>query len=194
MDNNNLDLDGQTAPESTRGLFDFPDSPSSAIRRSDWIDKRRSIELGPRGNNAKSFGVAQQQQQRSSGLHTVNEEDFYNQKQQRKYNRESISFQNQDDYHQLQQRDSYDSSTSSPLFQRKQRSSVAHFNNFPLSKRPDELDDTTSNRLSRADVLAETEAKLNGHNHAASTNRFSSSSNNRSFDDKQSPTAARLLQ
>lgn len=25
MDNNNLDLDGQTAPESTRGLFDFPD-------------------------------------------------------------------------------------------------------------------------------------------------------------------------
>ncbi|KAL7332915.1 hypothetical protein PS15p_201892 [Mucor circinelloides] len=186
MDNNNLDLDGQTAPESTRGLFDFPDSPSSAIRRSDWIDKRRSIELGPRGNNAKSFGVAQQQQQRSSGLHTVNEEDFYNQKQQRKYNRESISFQNQDDYHQLQQRDSYDSSTSSTLFQRKQRSSVAHFNNFPLSKRPDELDDTTSNRLSRADVLAETEAKLNGHNHAASTNRFSSSSNNRSFDDKQS--------
>lgn len=142
--------------------------------------------MGPRGNNAKSFGVAQQQQQRSSGLHTVNEEDFYNQKQQRKYNRESISFQNQDDYHQLQQRDSYDSSTSSPLFQRKQRSSVAHFNNFPLSKRPDELDDTTSNRLSRADVLAETEAKLNGHNHAASTNRFSSSSNNRSFDDKQS--------
>lgn len=25
MDNSNLDLDGQTAPESTRGLFDSPD-------------------------------------------------------------------------------------------------------------------------------------------------------------------------
>lgn len=132
----------------------------------------------------------QQQQQRSSGLHTVNEEDFYSQRQQqqRKYNRESISFQNQDDYRQSQQRDSLDSSSdaSSPLFQRKQRSSVAHFNNFPLSKRPDELDDSP-NRLSRADVLAETEAKLNGHNHAATpTNRFSGGGNNRGYDDKQS--------
>lgn len=166
--------------------------------------------MGPRGNNnTKSFGVSnkppqqQLQQQRGSGLHTVNEEDFYNQRQQqqRNYHCESINFQNQDDYRQIQQTDSMDSSSSSPLFQRKQRSSVAHFNNFPSSKRSDEIDETP-NRLSRADVLAETEAKLNGHNKVTttttttttSTNRFSSSNGsiggkhsfeNRSFDDKQ---------
>jgi protein SSD1 len=67
---------------------------------------------------------------RNSGLHTVNEEGYYRQRD---------SFQ-QDDY------------------QRKQRSSVAHFNNFPIGKT---LDDNP-NQLSRADVLAETEAKLNG--------------------------------
>lgn len=63
------------------------------------------------------------------GLHTVNEEDYY-------------------------QRQSFQQ-TVTPLYQRKQRSSVTHFNNFPL-KVEDE-------QRSRADVLAETEAKLSGN-------------------------------
>jgi protein SSD1 len=120
-------------------------------------------------NQGKYFGKQQQQQQqqnRSSGLHTVNEEDYYN-NQRKSSNRDSIHFQQ--DY---RQRDSIDS----PLIQRKQRSSVAHFNNFPLTKRPDDFDDN-SNQLSRADVLAETEAKLNGHNKV--TNRFN---NGHTFD------------
>jgi exoribonuclease R len=104
----------------------------------------------------KSFAKQQQQQSpqqnRSSGLHTVNEEDY-----QKKNN---MQFQQRED---------------SPLIQRKQRSSVAHFNSFP-TKRLDDFEDNS--RLSRADVLAETEAKLNGHNNKAS-NRF----NGHAFED-----------
>lgn len=186
MDNNNnslLDLDGQTAPESTRGLFDFPENPSSSMRRSssDWMEKQKRLssncgDLGSRFSSTtskSSNNINKQQQQQQRGLHTVNEEDFHHQKQQQQQqrksmHRESFNFQQQNDYnnHQSQQqnqRDSIDttsSSNSSPLFQRKQRSSVAHFNSFPLPKRFDDIDE---NQRSRADVLAETEAKLSGH-------------------------------
>ncbi|GAA5817004.1 hypothetical protein MFLAVUS_010539 [Mucor flavus] len=130
---NNLDLEGQTAPESTRGFFGLPEN--TLVKRNDWIEKqRRSTDV----NSRTSKGLNPTQQR---GLHTVNEEDYYHHQQQ----------QQQKSFH----RDSIDST----LFQRKQRSSVTHFNNFPLSKRPD--DET---QRSRADVLAETEAKLSGHN------------------------------
>lgn len=79
---------------------------------------------------SKGFNNKQQR-----GLHTVNEEDYYQQQQRQSYQRESLT----------------------PLFQRKQRSSVTHFNNFPLVKVNDD------DERSRADVLAETEAKLSGH-------------------------------
>ena len=114
------------------------------MKRSDWTDKRSSIDLGSR--RSSSFNLNKQQR----GLHTVNEEDFYHQKQQHRK-----SFQSQEDYGRAM-----DASSSSPLFQRKQRSSVAHFNNFPLTKRFD--DNINENQRSRADVLAETEAKLSG--------------------------------
>lgn len=75
----------------------------------------------------------------------MNEEDYYHHQQQQQQQQQRKSFH----------RESIDST----LFQRKQRSSVTHFNNFPLSKR---VDDET--QRSREDVLAETEAKLSGHN------------------------------
>lgn len=104
-------------------------------------DKCRSIELTPRVHN-KSFVSSKQQSNRNSGLHTVNEEDLYHHQRQR----------NDIDANHL------DSTPS--IFQRKQRSSVAHFNSFPIGKSL--VADDSPNHLSRADVLAETEAKLNG--------------------------------
>lgn len=167
MNNSLLDLDGQTAPESTRGLFDLPEHPSSAMKRSDWMEKQKrpSSDLGVRSNkNGANYNSHLRQQQR--GLHTVNEEDFYShhkqQQQQQQQQKKSFNFQQQQQQQEeYQQRDALDSS-SSPLFQRKQRSSVAHFNSFPLSKR---FEDIEEEHKSRADVLAETEAKLSGgHN------------------------------
>lgn len=101
-------------------------------KRSDWSEKqRRPVSTDIR--TSKTFTKQQR------GLHTVNEEDYYQQQQRQSF-----------------QRDSFQRESLSPLYQRKQRSSVTHFNNFPLAKVDDD-------ERSRADVLAETEAKLSGH-------------------------------
>ncbi|OBZ85465.1 Virulence protein SSD1 [Choanephora cucurbitarum] len=65
---NYLDLNGQTAPESTRGLFDTPETFYS--KRNSWTDKRKSAEARSR--------VFSKQINRMSGLHTVNEEGQQN--------------------------------------------------------------------------------------------------------------------
>ncbi|KAI7896549.1 uncharacterized protein EV154DRAFT_455723 [Mucor mucedo] len=143
---NNLDLEGQTAPESTRGLFDFPENS----KRSDWIEKKRRPASSDM-RTSKTYSKGQR------GLHTVNEEDYYYQQQQQQ------SFG-----HQQQQRESI-----TPLYQRKQRSSVTHFNNFPpLIKSEDEP-------RSRADVLAETEAKLSGGRYETNHTRTQDKQNRR---------------
>ncbi|KAG2208146.1 hypothetical protein INT47_010508 [Mucor saturninus] len=143
---NNLDLEGQTAPESTRGLFDFPENS----KRSDWIEKKRRPASSDM-RTSKTYSKGQR------GLHTVNEEDYYYQQQQQQQ-----SFGHQ------QQRESI-----TPLYQRKQRSSVTHFNNFPpLIKSEDEP-------RSRADVLAETEAKLSGGRYESHNTRTQDKQNRR---------------
>ncbi|KAI7901823.1 uncharacterized protein BX663DRAFT_512534 [Cokeromyces recurvatus] len=158
--NHNLEFEGQTAPESTRGLFE------SEKRDIEWLDKRKTIELNPRGNKWLNKTVIQQQG-RNSGLQIVNEGNKNNQK---KSNLE-------DDYSQIKQQRG---SSSSLSFSRRQTTSVAHFNNFPfLSKPCEDIEEEDSNHLSRADVLAETEAKLNGQsNH---TSRFNNSTSSTYF-------------
>ncbi|KAI9478845.1 MAG: hypothetical protein EXX96DRAFT_525684 [Benjaminiella poitrasii] len=165
----NLELEGQTAPESTRGLFD---SETTLKKKDDWTDKRRSIELSPHCNTWFSSSKLSQQPSRNIGLRTVNEEDMYN---QRRGVRDSFQ---EDEYRppSRSQRDSFistTSSTSSSLFSSKQHASVTHFNSFPISKQRDYTDDD-SKRMSRADVLAETEAKLSGQSHITITDRLSS--------------------
>ncbi|KAI8986518.1 hypothetical protein BDB01DRAFT_849565 [Pilobolus umbonatus] len=127
--NMNQDLEGQTAPESTRGFFD---TDNTLLKRTTWIDKCRPIESNTRNN--KSFTPTNNSRSRTSTLDTVTEEG-----------------QSQEP---VQRNNKY-----MDLFQRKQRSSVVHFNNFPLIKQEEPEDCKT-----RADVLAETEAKLSGFN------------------------------
>lgn len=93
------------------------------------------MEKQRRSSDILSKGLNNQQR----GLHTVNEEDYY----QRKSFRE----------------------IDSCVIQRKQRSSVTHFNNFPLQQQ--QVSPAEEQRKTRADVLAETEAKLSGHNRYA---------------------------
>lgn len=179
-------MEGQTAPESTRGLFDPPQEPK--VTKSQWLclcslftyslchhvpliflfihqsssrkcwsdDKRHSaLELSnafnedptshPRSKSA-TFTVRPSLHQHRSALHTVSEEGDGTAGGR------------------------YGKRLDDPIsLQRKHRSS-ALFNNFPMgsmgqmdSQDPeDDDDDDAAAAYSRADVLAEAEAKLTG--------------------------------
>ncbi|KAI8374594.1 uncharacterized protein BYT42DRAFT_576921 [Radiomyces spectabilis] len=172
-----LDLDGQTAPESTHGLFDppmikMPGKPGDTARRS-------SLELS---GGSSYYDKSQQQRSKSayaplnpiahrhrSALHTVNEEEDH----KRPVHGYDTGF--------------YEPALSG-LGVRKQRVSVANFNNFPMTqtqhssvnlglenqRRSSFLDynqrmgfaeDDDEYSISRADALAEAEAKLTGAYH-----------------------------
>jgi protein SSD1 len=137
------------------------------MKRGDWTNKTshyRSLDLGGQRTNSKPYVPPVNAPNRSSThrspLHTVNEEENIMQYNRNRYSRY------QDD--EPAQRASIDSATS--FYQRKQRSSVAHFNNFPLAAKTAnsvlDNDDELANKLSREYVLAQTEAKLTGHSAA----------------------------
>ncbi|KAI8138464.1 hypothetical protein BJV82DRAFT_630915 [Fennellomyces sp. T-0311] len=153
-----FDLDGQTAPESTRGLFDPPPETKnwSTEKRHSTLELSAALGEDPIHPRSKSASFTGSKLGHRSALHTVNEESDGN-----TYSHSGKRLM--------------DSS-----LQRKHRSS-AIFNNFPmgnasLSRQPED-DDENDYSLSRAEVIAEAEAKLTGAYGA--TNRLSSSSSRR---------------
>ncbi|KAI7856343.1 hypothetical protein BDC45DRAFT_503724 [Circinella umbellata] len=175
-----FDLDGQTAPESTRGLFDPPPEAKkwtsdkrhssslelSAALNSSIEEEDLNIHQHPRSKstnftntyNSNGNGSGGNKLRPTSALHTVNEESD---------NTSTAYLSSMASKQRFQQ----DASS----LQRKHRSS-AIFNNFPIGNVPstssgssrhqhimvDDDDDENGYPLSRADALAEAEAKLTG--------------------------------
>ncbi|KAI9304969.1 hypothetical protein BJ944DRAFT_288196 [Cunninghamella echinulata] len=197
---NGMDLNGQTAPESTHGLFGPPaelkiDKRRSAIEFSksstlDFTSQRSQSVYGIIPSSHHRLSTQQPQQQQRSALHTVNEEDGINR------NRSSSS--------------ATSTSSSSLSTTMDQRSSILYFNETSIgqyNKRRSSInndfrrysssssgfnqqqlhDENESKRMSRADALAEAEAKLNGYGKKLPSTLFES---NRS---SSRPTSLRPL-
>ncbi|CAO3598873.1 unnamed protein product [Absidia cylindrospora] len=216
---NGMDLNGQTAPESTHGLFGPPSelktdkrrsttdsSSTSALdavsqpQRSQSVYGVLSTPMGGNSNGGSNNVNRLTQQHHRSALHTVNEEES--------------------------SRPCSSSSLRHPTEPAK-RSSVANFNELPIGQQQnrrsscspgvtlqdyrryssgtnyhDDDDNNTSRRMSREDAFAEAEAKLNGlkyttassshQQQSTSTSRHTSLRPNQVFN-KQQPTPPTMI-
>ncbi|KAI8336163.1 hypothetical protein BC941DRAFT_57558 [Chlamydoabsidia padenii] len=216
---NGMDLNGQTAPESTHGLFGAPpelkiDKRRSATELSNTSSSLDAVSQPPRsqsvygalptpigniGNNNSSSSnnnTNRLSQHHRSALHTVNEEDSSRPSSSsyqptEPIKRLSVANFNESPIGQQQQNRRSTCSTGVTLQDYRRYSSGVSLNY-------QDDDDNKHRRMSREDALAEAEAKLNGykylspHQQSPSVNRQATSLRTSQVFNKQqsAPTVA----